>query len=421
LGGPVRSALDRSGASVAAIGGHDEQSVLDDGHRIVIGVAGAQGAIERRSDDDLSVSLGAGERIGTTKGTAPAAIEVETRGERAAIRLLSRDIVATREGAAVAVWDPAGRLSRTLVLEPTNRFHVPVATSQLSAYRLRGHWAKQNVTGDAWADLAGIAGTGQMMAHIPRGAELLLYLQDDEPLAPRTSEWSSNALKVDFTSFDGITDDAIRVLLADHGDPAGFVPSTRLHRIRMIAPNDGPDRIAVELALGGVPTRAIGRLSGDSLRPAAVFRVDTSDLLRVIDAQTDALLMGRDAQQQLIGYGWAPVEGDAAGPYRWMTATSARVLLPTDRHGDAGLLLQALREDNGPTSLVITLNGVTLPSQTLRQGWAWYEWTPPAGTLRPGTNELTITVDRLSPPRRDLEPRGLAVADLRVTFGRRSE
>src|SRR5262245_834644 len=101
-----------------------------------------------------------------------------------------------------------------------------------------------------------------------------------------------------------------------------------------------------------------------------------------------------------------------------MTAMSARVLLPSDRNGDAGLLLQALGGDDGPTSLAITINGVTLPSQTLRHGWAWYKWTPPAGTIRLGTNELTITVDRLSLPRPDLEPRGLAVSDLRVTFGR---
>jgi hypothetical protein len=412
-----------SGTSFKAIGGRDADRRQGASHEIVVGVVGARGAIERRSHDDLAVSLGAGERIGASGHMSPAAIEVLTHGERAAIRLSSRDIVATSEGAAVAVWDPEGRLNRTFVLQPGDGFGVPVRTSPLSVYRLRGLWTQQHVTAGDWTDLADIAATGSLMAHVPAGAALVLYLQDDEPLAPWISDWSSNAQKVDLASFERIGDEARSVLSQDHVDPARFDRSQRLHRIQMHAPASGPGRISVELALGGIPTRAIGRLTsgGGTGRAASLFRVDTIDQLREIDDRTSALLMGRDSQQPLVGAGWAQVEVDAAGPYRWMTATRARLLLPVPRNAGRELQLQAFADEEGPTNLAIRLNGVALPPQAARRGWAWYGWKPPSGTIRPGTNELTLLVDRLSPPKGAVAPRALAVSDVRVTFGQRSE
>jgi hypothetical protein len=147
-----------------------------------------------------------------------------------------------------------------------------------------------------------------------------------------------------------------------------------------------------------------------------VFGVDTDGLLRTPDRASEVLLMARDDQAQLTGYGWSPVDSDEVSAYRWMTATEARLVLPIANRDVRGIRVQALLEEgSAATTLKLRLNGTELPSQPLRAGWHAYEWAVPAGAVWQGANEAAVIVDRLSSRGRDDAPaREVALTEMRV-------
>jgi hypothetical protein len=148
------------------------------------------------------------------------------------------------------------------------------------------------------------------------------------------------------------------------------------------------------------------------------FQIDTRGLLRTPDRSSELLLMSRGDQAQLVGDGWSAVESDEASPYRWMIGTEARFLLPLTQPDARRIRLQALREhDSAPTIIGLRLNGTELQEQDLQNGWYAYEWQVPEGVLKPQTNEIVVTIDRLSPPTSGRTERGIAVTDVRVLRG----
>ena len=128
--------------------------------------------------------------------------------------------------------------------------------------------------------------------------------------------------------------------------------------------------------------------------------------------------MTRDDQARLIGAGWSPVESDDAGPYRWMTATEARLVLPATGLTPRRVRLEGfLADHDGPAEVAIVVNQQRLPAQQTQVGWQAYEWEVPAplaAALAGAPAELTIAVDRLGGPVSGASPRGLAIASLRL-------
>jgi hypothetical protein len=101
-----------------------------------------------------------------------------------------------------------------------------------------------------------------------------------------------------------------------------------------------------------------------------------------------------------------------------MIGTEARFLLPLTQPDARRIRLQALREhDSAPTIIGLRLNGTELQEQDLQNGWYAYEWQVPEGVLKPQTNEIVVTIDRLSPPTSGRTERGIAVTDVRVLRG----
>ena len=139
------------------------------------------------------------------------------------------------------------------------------------------------------------------------------------------------------------------------------------------------------LALGGIPQHGVARADAADTQAASAFRIDTLGLLRKPDRATELLMMGRDEQSQLIGDGWSPVDFDEAGPFRWMTATEARLVLPVTRHESRRIRLQVFRDGQSPAStLRLRLNTTDLSWQPLHTGWNAYEWSVPSRGARAG-------------------------------------
>jgi hypothetical protein len=188
------------------------------------------------------------------------------------------------------------------------------------------------------------------------------------------------------------------------------------HRYRFeIAASEDP--AAVFVATGGVPAHAFARLAGNhGTATADAVGVNTRGLLRSPDRRSEVLQMGRDAQAQLTGDGWSRVDWDAAGPFRWMIASDARVMLPVAHSPITRVRVQALRDDRSPATIVaLRMNGTSLPAQALQTGWHVYEWDLPDGAVSTGTNEALVVIDRLTElPVGRTGGRGVAVSDVQL-------
>ena len=126
--------------------------------------------------------------------------------------------------------------------------------------------------------------------------------------------------------------------------------------------------------------------------------------------------MGRGAQAQLTGAGWSSVDWDDGGPFRWMTATEARVILPLSRSSARRIRVEALRDARSPdTTMRLRVNGTELTPWPLQPGWHVYEWTVPEHCMVPGINEASLVVERLADAAQGKAGgKGIAVSDVRV-------
>ena len=399
-------------ASLSAIGGPSDLSVVAGLNLVLVGVRGRSGAAIQTGRLGMTLSVAKGSGIGTTARSAPSDIEVRADPFEAAIRQGGRELVRSTEGIALAVWKPDGHLADTFVLQAADQFRVPISAGALSAYKLRGDSMQARVAADSWSDLASSFGTGSVIVRVASGEKLALYVGDDAAMAPRVVD-SRGRARVDVSS--GATVAATRAVPElDARQIAQLDGDGKIYRIEIDA--FGAD-VSVHLALGGIPLHAFGRVTRVAASNRAdVFRVDTLGLLRRPDRRSEVLLMGRDAQAQLTGAGWSSVDRDAAGPFRWMTATEARLVLPVLGASGGHIRVQALRDEHCPVSTVgLRVNGADLRSQPLRAGWHVYEWDVPAGRIVPGANEVSVVVDRLSDvPAGRARAREIAIADVRL-------
>jgi hypothetical protein len=320
------------------------------------------------------------------------------------------------EGPVMAVWNPEGGLKQAVVLQASNGFRVPIPSSSLSVYPLRGTWAGSELSVDGWTDIRSATATGSTMLKLSAGSSAVIYVAGPSRLAPRLTDRSVTRLPEEITSFHNGDRDALHAKLeADGLKNSTIAQATHVYRIAVGPPRG--ESASVTTALGGVPTIAVGRIVRGR-RGATAFRVDTTGLLRTPDRSSEVLLMTRDEQSQLIGDGWSAVDWDHVSAYRWMTRTEARLLLPVAKPGAQRIRIQAFLEEGGaPKSVGLGINGVELPQQSLRSGWNTYEWTLPSGGTETFVNDVVVTIDRLSPSKGETPARGIAVTEIRVIQG----
>jgi hypothetical protein len=402
--------------SFAPIGGPPAIADPPPAHVAVVGVRGARrGALVQKFGNDLPVKVAPGEQIGETGIIAPTEIEISGDGHSVGIRQSGRDLVRTAEGPAMAVWNALGEIEYTLVMESSNDFRAPVPFSALSVYPLRQNLQHVELAANTWTSFQAHADTGTVLVRLPSTSPVILYVGSPVPLAPRIFDRSSAQVTADITAFDRKYDPRRAERMKADDLPGGaMTEATYLYRVALQSQAREP--AAAILALGGVPSHALGRTaSEDASSGATVSPVDTRGLLRMPDRGSEVLLMARDDQAQLTGSGWSAVDFDPVTPYRWMTNTESRVLLPMAARERRFISVQALLEDGGtPASVRLHVDGVALAAQTLRPGWNRYLWALPVLDQR-AAHDVTISVDRLTPSNGELPARGLAVAEVRVT------
>ena len=147
--------------------------------------SGPGAATQKPASSDAEIA--GGRSVGQTGRTAPAGIVVGADPFEVVIRQGDRELVRSAEGIVVAVWQPDGDLMRTFVLQAADQFQVPVAAGPLSAYKLRGSWMRERIAADTWADVSRSFQSGSVMLRVASGEQLVLYLGDDAPMAPKCS------------------------------------------------------------------------------------------------------------------------------------------------------------------------------------------------------------------------------------------
>jgi Protein of unknown function (DUF2723) len=400
------------GASLLAIGGPSTLTGIAPSSIACVGARGGREPLLHTGRLSVSVTAAAREPVGGGRSRPPDDITVRADATEASVRLGSREIVRTLEGAVFAAWEPDGDLVAAFVLEAADDFQVPLPVTSLSAYPL-GALPDPTPVDHRWTNLSAAFETASAIVHVPSGERLVLLFGDDTALAPRVVETTGGP--------------HVTVAREDRASSANDEPGAEQlqalrrdpHRYRFeIAATAGD--AAVFVATGGVPTHVFGRLEDAATEAHAdIVRVETLGLLRSPDRRTELLQMGRDAQAQLTGDGWSRVDWDAAGPFRWMIAPEARLVLPIVQAPIDRIRVQALRDDLSPATTVgLRINDSTLQQQPLERGWHVYEWTLPRDVVSAGTNEACVLIDRLAPePAGGAGGRGVAVSDVRLIRG----
>jgi hypothetical protein len=387
------------GASLADIGGPQSLASLSPASIACVGARDRQNALLQSGRLGTSLHVESHRPIGGTDAVSPADIAVRVDATEASVRVGSREIVRTLDGVALALWKPDGDLLAAFELQASDGFQVPMQMTSLSAYPLQGV-PEATPIGREWTDLSNAFVTASAVLHVPPGARLVLLLGDDTALAPRVVETTDSPV-VTVAPDDGA------------GSPDTIHRDSHRYRFEIAA---GREAAAVFVATGGVPSHALARLANDGGVGADAVGVNTLGLLRSPDRRSEVLQMGRDAQAQLTGDGWSRVDWDEAGPYRWLIAREARLILPVARVPVARVRVQALHDERSPaTAIALRVNAVPLPSQPLVRGWHVYEWEVPEGALTSGTNEACVLIDRLTDETTGrVGGRGVAVSDVQL-------
>jgi len=408
-GGPF---IASRGASLDAIGGPSDLAAIGGLNIAVIGVRGRPGAAIQSGRRAMVMEVADGRPIGQTGRKSPAGIVVGADPFEAVILQEGRELVRSAEGIVVAVWEPDGDLMQTFVLQAADRFRVPIAAGPLSAYKLRGTWTHERITSDTWANVSRSFQTGSVMVRVAAGEKLVLYFGDDVPMAPRVFD-SSGRARVDVSSGETVSAAGAPPEL-DEDRAVQLDRDGKVYRVEIDAFGAA---VSIHLALGGIPLHAFGRVTREAASHAAdIFQVDTRGLLLRPDRRSEVLLMGRDAQAQLTGAGWSSVDWDNGGPFRWMTATEARVILPLSRSSARRIRVEALRDARSPdTTMLLRVNGTELTPVPVLPGWHVYEWAVPEDCMAPGINEASVVVERLADAAQGKAGgKGIAVSAVRV-------
>ena len=325
-----------------------------------------------------------GAALGRISPSPPPGVSVETSPFDAAIRRGGRDLIRTSEGVAFAAWRPGGRLTHALVLSALDGFRAPPPAGPLTLYEVRqGNTTR--IASPGWIDVTSAFRSSAAVIRVPPSARLTLRIDDDSSLAPRAA-------------------DRVRVSVEVSASGTG-------HTIAVS--NPGRPEGATLVALGGVPARVLASLE-PATSPASITGVDVRGLLRRRDRSTEVLLMARDDQSLLVGAGWSRVEADEGGAYRWMSAETARLVLPLTLEGPRKLRLQVRFVPGGAAAtLELAVGPFSLGARALGPGWQTYEWDLPNEVKARDVIVLTL-IARGTTPTTSPIPGGVAVADLHV-------
>lgn len=369
--------------------------------RVIVGVRGGRWLARREAGSRWMSATDAA-------GALPHGVDVRVDGTHAAIRQDGRELVRSSRGAVLAIWNAAGRLLRTSVLEAGNAFLVPLPAGRLAVHRLLGEWPSVPVAAGRVTDLTSITSTGSILLRVPRGDCVAVDVGGSQPFGPGLIDASGRAR----VSIVPLVVDGQRTPAAERLETE---LATLRHVVRIELDASEGAAVSASFGLGAIPVRAVGRVRTPAHGPVLASRVEIAHLLRQPDRATRTLTMTRDEQSQLVGQGWSAVEVDRSGAYRRMVGPIARLVFPLPA-GPARVIRAQLRHAAGEREarLALRLNGDELAQHVLADGWQAYEWPVPEDAPA-GPAEIDLVIERPTPA----EPEdGVALGDVSVELGR---
>jgi len=252
--------------------------------------------------------------------------------------------------------------------------------------------------------------------HAPYEASLVLWLAGERPFLPHVEKTDGTGTPhLDTRPFaprDPALLAAWRADAVPAPPPAGPALRIELHV------DDGGQWATLRIDLGGLADAAWARGRADLANPK---RVQVCGLVPGDRDPRAAFATGFGPEAApFLGAGWnAP---DPEG-FRWSAEPRADVLVPLETPAPRRLRLRAMPLSGGalkPGRVAVALNGVALGEIALAAGFASYELEVPAAAQRPGTNRLSLSVDRAVVPKdaglgSDERHLGVAVSDLALT------
>jgi hypothetical protein len=369
---------------------------------------------------------------GSVEGIGPLPRDVRlVAGDRAAIVVHGREIVAAEPGLAVAALDSAGSVLDAWAFPPGAAMRVPVDMGREPLYRIAGRAACEQLGDRVWRDISPLAATGALIATFdnpgPAVAELLLYVTARHTLGPSVRAlFDTPDPQLDMAAFDLTTAEGREALSAAAAADGAAAPATTgaafAARIRVTV--DGTAQHAVSaLSFGGLPLEVLARGRAD--RVAARRVAACAEVLPPVLGTwvPDAGELPLGSATPYLGAGWSPPEHADVHPrpFRWTSALRAYALVPLDEVTPLRVTLRVLPA-SGVTEVAAEVNGCGLPPRALEGGWQEVEWLVPAAMLRHGVNVMAVVSDAVYDPvpgERDPRPRALLVERVRLRRGER--
>lgn len=215
---------------------------------------------------------------------------------------------------------------------------------------------------------------------------------------------------------DSVADVMLRYYLRDvpHGLRIASVPYVSVaevvvatHRTVWIATTYNTSDLSVREWACRYPLLLASNLEGFRLHYTRDFLRERATLtdLRAVGSLDPLELRPGTNDQRFLGEGWAAADHVDGRTYRWATATTATLIVPRAGKRDRVLVFNALPIP--PQTMGVSLNGASLGSRMIAEGWHEYAFDAPAAMWREGSNTITLTFARTTVIKTD--PRPLAV------------
>lgn len=328
-------------------------------------IVGHQGAARREGDGTTSLAVEPAV-LGPVLPALPGAVLASADERGARIQLAGRAIAEVDDGLALAVFTPAGSLSRTLELQTAEPMRVPF---EEALYELAGETACVEVT-TAWTDVSPVLASGSWIATLPALGSVAIDVECSQPhgLDARAGT---------------LLEDGVARARGFTGNAGGDVLTVDLERT-------GERRPLFRLALDRPALAARARVRAGGARPSVTLCAhEPRALFR--SGRSVGVLRPDFESEAYFGAGWGQAERSPAGPVRH-GEHRATLLLPLETGYSYRVSLDLVA---APGSRIdVAINETPVGSCEMRDG-ARCELDLPPGAVRNGVNALTFA---LPPP-----------------------
>ena len=323
-------------------------------------VAGRKGAAWR-ADQELASLPVDGTTLGATFPRLLGAVEMRADPRGARVLIDGRPSAAVESGMVLAVFSPAGVLTRTLEFREGRPLDVPF---QGALYELRGQTVCIDVTEGAWQDATAVLQTGAAVAMLPR----------------------IGAAVVEISTASGVQANASLLL----GDGASTIERHSAGNGSAVyewsLQRTSERRPLYRLALDAPPSSARMRLQGGSAVQSMKICSHQPSRQLFPPGDHEARLQGDFESEAFFGSGWANAERTPGGVVR-KGVTGATLLLPLDAGSSYRIVMDL--EASGAFTAPVNVNGSGVGSCQL-SGVSRCELTLPAGAVRSGVNTIRL-------------------------------